>query len=238
MPTRKHKLANNEIYHIIIRGVNDSEIFKDINDYYRAIFSIYEFNTINSVDIRQKREQRALTKKNINQGRAFVDNRDLLVEILCFCFMPNHVHLLLKQIKDDGITKFMRKLGSGYASYFNKKYSRKGYLFQGRFFPVHIKTDEQLQVIFAYIHVNSISLIEPKWKEIGIQDIEKVISFLEDYKWSSYPDYIGKKNFPSVTHRNFMLEMMNKEKGCKDFIENWIRYKSKIKKLPDIVLKS
>ena len=94
--------------------------------------------------------------------------------------MPNHVHLLLRQLKDSGIFKFMKKFGSGYGRYFNKKYNRKGYVFQNRFLAVPIKTDKQLKVVFAYIHANPVSLIEPKWKERGIKNFNKVIKFIEN----------------------------------------------------------
>ncbi|MCK4454219.1 transposase [Candidatus Parcubacteria bacterium] len=228
MPIQRPQLVNGEIYHIVIRGVGDSLIFKDENDYYRAIFSLYEFNTIETpITIRERRKVRIKIKKRNKEQ--FSDNRDLLVEIWAFYFMPNHIHLLVKQLKDEGISQFMRKFGAGYAAYFNKKYNRKGHLFQGRFRAVHIKTNEQLKTVFVYIHTNGISLIEPKWKEIGIKNPEKVIEFLENYKWSSYPDYIGKKNFHSVTERDFMLEVMGGKEGCRKFIENWVKYKKEIK---------
>jgi len=150
------------------------------------------------------------------------------VEILAFCFMPNHIHLLLKQLKDNSITQFMRKFGTGYATFFNKKYSRRGHLFQGRFGAVHINTDEQLKTVFVYIHTNAISLIVPKWKEEKINNPQKVIKFLKNYKWSSYSDYIGKKNFPSLTSREFLLKVMESEKGCREFVENWVKYKGEI----------
>jgi len=130
----------------------------------------------------------------------------------------------------------MHKVGSGYGNYFNRRYVRKGHVFQDRFSSIHIKDDNQLKTIFVYIHTNPISLIEPRWKEVGIKNPEKVIEFLENYKWSSYLDYIGKKNFPSVTDRNFLSEVMGGEQGCKEFIENWVRYKGEIKELPDIAL--
>ena len=150
--------------------------------------------------------------------------------------MPNHIHLLVRQLKDEGITQFMRKFGTGYATYFNKKYSRMDHLFQGRFKAVHIKTNEQFKNVFVYIHTNGISLVEPKWKEKGIENPEKIVKFLENYKWSSYPDYIGKKNFPSVTKRDFLLKVMGGEKGCKEFIKSWIKYKKGIKDFGDVVL--
>ena len=150
--------------------------------------------------------------------------------------MPNHIHLLVRQFKNQGITQFMQKFGAGYAAYFNKKYNRKGHLFGGRFRAVHIKNNEQLKTAFVYIHTNGISLIEPKWKEIGIKNPKKIIKFLENYKWSSYPDYIGKKNFPSVTERNFMLKVMGGKAGCREFVESWVKYKKEIRDLDNIFL--
>lgn len=243
MPYRKQQFANNEIYHITIRKIGDDLLFKDINDYYRGIFSIYEFNNTKPITIQYQRKVRAKLKKEkeivVETDRgpsSIIDRRDRLIDILTFCFMPNHMHLLIKQLKDNGITKFMSKLGTGYGGYFNRKYSQKGYVFQNRFSAVHIETEEQLMAVFAYIHINPISLIEPKWKEKGIQNIETVIEFLENYKWSSYLDYVGTKNFPSVTEREFLLEIIGGEQGCKDFINNWIRYKGKIKEFPEISL--
>lgn len=234
MRRERPQLVNSEIYHVVIRGVGDSLVFKDINDYYRGIFSIYEFNDTKLATIRQRRKTR-LELKKIYRG-VTPDTRDLLVQILTFCFMPNHIHLLLKQIKDNGITKFMRKVGTGYAGYFNKKYNRKGHLFQGRFQLIHVKNEEQLKITFVYIHTNPISLIEPGWKEGGVKNPEEVIKFLESYKWSSYADYIRKKNFPSVTDREFISEIMGGEQGCKDFIENWVKYKGEISKFADLAL--
>jgi putative transposase len=226
MSIKRPLLVNNEIYHIILRGVADSVIFKDRNDYYRGVFSLYEFNDINPVLIRDRRRARLRAKK---EGREqFSANRDMFVEILTFYFMPNHIHLLLRQIKNDGITQFMKKFGTGYAVYFNKKYNRKGHLFQGRFRAVHIKTNEQLRTVFVYIHTNGVSLLEPKWKEKGIINLKKVIKFLENYKWSSYADYLSKKNFPSLTKRGFLLKVMGGKKGCREFVNGWIEYKKEL----------
>lgn len=233
MPIKRPQFINGEIYHIVIRGVGDSLIFNDEDDRYRAIFSLYEFNTTDPVEIRERRKIR---KANKASGEQFSDTRKPLVEILAFYFMPNHIHLLVRQIRNSGITQFMRKFGAGYATYFNKKYSRKGHLFQGRFRAVHIKTNEQLKNVFVYIHTNGISVIEPGWKEKGITNPKKAIKFLESYKWSSYPDYMGKKNFPSVTNREFLLKVMDGKRGCKAFIENWVKYKGEIKGLGEVVL--
>lgn len=247
MPYRKVRLVNNEIYHIVARAIDNNTIFKNIDDKYRGIFSIYEFNNAKQVVIRERRQARAKIKKEFKKiAKDLVDrdpvsvdsadSRDKLVEVLAFCIMPNHIHLLVRQIKDSGITKFMVKVGAGYGGYFNRKYSRRGPLFQNRFVAVHIENEEQLKVVFAYIHANPVSLIEPKWKEFGIKNLKKCIEFLENYKWSSYLDYIGKVNFPSVTKRKFMLEMMAGEIACKNCIEDYLKYKGMIKEFDSYTL--
>jgi len=245
MPRKPRQFINGEIYHIIIRRVSDESLFVDIDDYYRGIFSIYEFNTVTPVRIYERRREIRAAKKKFKeelqklQGQTLrkipviVDKRNKLVEILTFCLMPNHIHLLIRQLKDGGISKFMQKMNTGYAIYFKKKYGIKlrGHFFQDRFEAVHVRNETQLRVVFAYIHTNPIALVEPKWKAKGIADPVKIIKFVENYKWSSYGDYIGKKNFPSLTERKFMLKVIGEEEGCKKWVEGWIKQKAEIRKL-------
>ena len=80
------------------------------------------------------------------------------------------------------------------------------------------------------------SLIEPKWKENGIRNPKKVIQFLENYKWSSYLDYLGKENFPSVTKRDFILKVMGGKEGCRDFVNGWVEYKKEFKDWNNIAI--
>lgn len=229
---QRPQLVNDELYHIISRTVGDTTVFDDEKDFYRGIFSIYEFNTLKPVVIREKRRVRHQFKKKNNYRRPtsvisaglsgdWIDERERLVDILAFSFMPNHLHLILKQLKDNGISEFMKKVNGGYAKYFNEKYDRMGHLFN-KFRAVLIKDDDQLRNAFAYVHTNLISLIEPGWKEKGIKNPKKVIKFLENNKRHSYMDYLGKKAFPSVTQRDFILETLEGSKGCKEIIDNWI----------------
>ena len=239
MPYRRQQFANNDIYHITLRAIDENLIFKDVDDYFRGIFSIYEFNDLNPVTIQERRRIRRLFKDKTSRGPSsisFEDKRDKMIDIMCFCLMPNHVHLLLKQVKDNGILKFMSKIGTGLGGYFNRKYERQGHVFQNRFNAVPIKTDEQLRAVVAYICTNPLSLKYPEWKKIRIEDFEKALAFLEEYKWSSYPDLIGIKNFPSITQRNFILETMGGPEGCKEFVRGWIEYKGEPDKYNDLFL--
>lgn len=236
MPYRVQQFVNGEIYHIVLRALDDNLVFCDIDDYYRGIFSIFEFNDDKPVKIRERRKARLRFKKAITRPTCdgiiiipeMPDKRELLVEVLAFCFMPNHIHLLLRQLQEGGLRKFMVKFASGYARYFNQKHHRKGYVFQNRFKDVHIANENQLRTVFVYLHVNPLSLCEPGWKEKGIKDLSEAIDFLEHYKWSSYQDYLGVKNFPSVTKRDFLLEIMGGSKGCKDSVDDWLEYKREL----------
>lgn len=238
MAQRKEEFINNEIYHITSRGVDGREIFAGDEDRWRGIFSLYEFNNTETVTIRRQRQKRKLLKESLKSGRSLApaelaqienqikeDKRDKLVEILSFVFLPNHIHLLLRQVKPSGISVFMQKFGSGYTNFFNAKYKRRGHLFQGKFNASHIGGDEYLKTVFVYIHTNPIAIIDPGWKEKGIKDPAAAIKFLEEYRWSSYPDYIGKKNFPSVTERDLFKKLFGSKQEMKEFVDAWVIHK-------------
>ena len=63
----------------------------------------------------------------------------------------------------------------------------------------------------------------PQWKDEGVKDYTKAMTFLENYRWSSFPDYIGKKNFPSVTQRDFLVEILGSPKNYRTNIEKWLK---------------
>lgn len=234
---KRPELVEGEIYHIVTRGVEQRQIFMDEDDYYRGIFSIFEFNNAKPVSIRDRREERRRFKEKTSRGLTSGNfERDLLVEVLAFCLMPNHIHLLLRQLKPKGISLFIQKSGTGYASYFNRKYKRSGHLFQGRFHAVHVKTDVQLRNVFVYIHTNPVALIEPEWKEKGIKKIARAKKFSEKYKWSSYMDYLSQKNFPSLSERKFLLETIGGERKCRKAVDDWIDYKGDPQLLGNIIL--
>lgn len=83
----------------------------------------------------------------------------------------------------------MGKLITGYSMYFNKKYGRTGRLFEGSYKSKHATTDEYLKYLFAYIHLNPVKLIQPDWKERGVIDKAKAYEHIQNFSYSSFPDY-------------------------------------------------
>lgn len=214
----KPPFVNNQFYHVYNRGVEKRVIFTNDKDRLRFVHCLFDFNDTNpSIN-----NYYYLNKYNKVGPHYIKKPRKLLVELSAFCLMPNHFHLLLRQKVENGIVKFMRKLGTGYAMYFNKKYERVGSLFQGKFKAVLVNRDEYLTYLPYYIHLNPLDLIMPEWREYKIKDYKKAVDFLDQYRWSSYLDYTGRKNFPSVTQRNFLTEFIGNPDKYRRDTEDWL----------------
>lgn len=226
----KPQFIKDEVYHIYNRGVEKRKIFLDNRDYFRFIHDLFEFNneepTFNTTYY--------FNPKSMNADFQYPEKRrkprKLLVEILIFTLMPNHFHLVLKQRKEKGIVKFMQKLGTGYTMYFNQKYERVGGLFQGSFKAVHVNKEAHLFHLPFYIHTNPLEL-----NYGGLTSI----NYLKEYRWSSFLDYIGKKNFPSVTSREFILKIFGGEKEYEKITKEWLKEKVRnLKKIQGIILEN
>ncbi|MBU1180041.1 transposase [Patescibacteria group bacterium] len=204
-------------YHIYNRGVDKRIIFENNSDYVRFLHLLYACNdkNIGLDNIRKKINVKSPTL-NINK------NRVPLVDIVCFVLMPNHYHLILKQLEDNGISRFMHRLGTAYTNYFNTKNERTGSLLQGKYKAKYIKADIDLLYLSKYVHLNPIGLIEKDWKDIGICDEKKADKLIREYRWSSYLDYIGIKNFPSIINKEFIVSYYKKPEDYKRFIDSFI----------------
>lgn len=163
----------NGYYHVYNRGVEKREIFLDEQDC--VVFLHYIRMYLSPIEELQNSVQ-----PGMRILRFIPLNLSNEINLISFALMPNHIHLQLKQISKDGVTKFMRRLSTSYAMYFNKKYKRVGPLFQGIFKAANIESDAYLLHLSRYIHLNAMKLKEPKSK----------INFLE---FSSYPYYLGDK---------------------------------------------
>ena len=122
--------------------------------------------------------------------------------------MPNHFHLLIKQLKDSGITEFMTKLSLSYTKYYNIKYSRVGPLLQGQFKAVTVESDEQLIHLSRYIHLNPLA-------SFLIKDIAK-------YEWSSYREYLN--NLNGICTKQEILSFFESLQKYKHFVLDQTEY--------------
>lgn len=217
----------NEIYHVLNRGVDKRTIFLDKQDYFRFIHDLFEFNDENWVNTSSYSFAQSEKINDIASRKLSRKPRKLLVDILAFVLMPNHYHLLLAPKIENGISKFMKKVDMGYAKYFNQKYERKGTLFERRYKAIQVTEESHFIHLPYYLHCNPLDLIQPEWREEKLLNYKKAIQFLESYRWSSHLDYLGKKNFPSVTNRDFLLNFFEGEDGYRQALYEWLKDKNK-----------
>ena len=188
-----------ELYHALNRRVDGRTLFTDKMDYARFVHDLWEFNDITPVENVRRRAA------NNQQLTDFVNPsiKQKLVEIHGWCLMKNHYHLLLSELVEGGISLFLRKVNVGYANYFNERHERQGTLFQGRTKKILIKREAHFLYILHYVHLNPLDYLKgaEDWRErsnYGIRSARAALKYLEAYPWSSYLDYSGAKNFPSI----------------------------------------
>ncbi|MCX6713643.1 MAG: transposase, partial [Candidatus Vogelbacteria bacterium] len=210
------------IYHIYNRGVNKQPVFLNDHDRFRSLLLLYLTNNKNEVHISNYRGFSLQDYFTIEKGEP-------LVEIIAYCLMPNHFHLILKEIEDGGISKFMLKLLTGYGMYFNKKNDRTGPVFEGCFKAKHIAEDSHLEYLLAYVHLNPVKIKdEESWSGKKITNLSKAKDFLESYRFSSYPAFLGQDrpennilNLSSLSN-----DLIDGQKDTKELIKIWSEFEN------------
>jgi len=227
MSIRKVELVSNEFYHIYNRGNGKNKIFLDKKDYDHFIKLLYICNSEIKFIFRDSIIKKKIDLWDFERGQS-------LVKIGAYCLMPNHFHILITSHRQDlwlggvnPISLFMQKLSTAYAMYFNKKYNRTGGLFEGKFKSEHINNDDYLKYLFSYIHLNPVKLIQKDWKEKGIKNKRETLEYLNNYRYSSYLDFIGEKRIQNkiIDYKAFPNYFPTKEKFKKEIFE-WLSFKS------------
>jgi len=228
MPIRKTQFRPGQFYHIYNRGNARQNIFVNDKDRYRFLQAIYLSNSSRSF-LSIEELERNKSGYTLEEIKKIIESNDVsyepLVKIYADCLMPNHFHFLLQETKENGIIKFMQRLGTSYAKYFAIKYDRPGSLFQGRFKAVHINKDEQLRYILAYINViNPAQLVEPDLKEKGIKNMNTVWEKVNNYRWSTHQEYINKRK-SIIIDKGLLKELYPDSKTYNDFVKNILKNK-------------
>ncbi len=137
--------------------------------------------------------------------------------------MPNHFHMLLKQEQDEGMKKFMHKLGMGFANYFNLRHKRSGVLFESAFKAVHIENDSQLWHVPRYIHLNALDLSHSGWREgsVSKDDWPLLEQTLDAYPWSSHHVYTGRKQELPIIELSLVAQLFRSPDEYRKCLQDW-----------------
>lgn len=208
MATRKITFAIDEFYHLYNRGVDKRVIFLDKEDCEHFRYLLHLCNTNQKI--------------HLSRLPLSFEKDEPIVAIGLYCLMPNHFHILVKEIEEGGISKFMLKLTTAYVMYFNKKYARTGALFEGTFKSVHITEDTQLKYLYSYIHLNPAKIIDKNWKEKPTKSKNELFEYIKKYPYSSIVEYAENKIWiitPSVFPKYFSSFMEHKNE-----LWNWLNF--------------
>jgi putative transposase len=206
---RKEKITSGEYYHIYNRGINKQTIFHDRADYARFLFLVLYFQSAKTFYNIGR-----IVSGYIKQRLFLITTRDFeeiircrSLELIAFCIMPNHFHLIIKEGGEGNVAKYMHRVLGGYSRYYNAKYKTSGHLFQSEYKSVLIENNTQLLYLTAYIHRNPRVL--PEWYKKEAE-----------YEWSSYQDYIGVSRYADLLEQRIILDQFDSKEKYYEFVES------------------
>ena len=213
---RGHVISEGEYYHLYNRGVEKRNIFLTQGDRNRFKRLLYLANG------KERFVYRDIERKELKD----IDRGEPLVAIAAWVLMPNHFHILVKEITEGGTAAFMEKLCTGYSAYFNKRRDRVGPLFQGRYRSQHVIEDRYLKYLFAYIHLNPLKLLDSAWEKSRSIDVAEAKKYLSTYKDSSYPSYRDESKEENILlTRSEFPEYFSRQKDFEDFHDDFLSFK-------------
>lgn len=180
------------IVHITNRGTRGVEIVRDIADRKRFGQLLYYFNDSFTDENWRK------TIVGLAPFERPVDwpERDPLVRILAWTLMPNHFHLLIEEIREGGISKFMQRLCGSMSAHFNAKYHERGTIFQGSYRSRTISEDSHLRYLIFYIQVKNVLELYPGGLAQALKHFDKAWEWALLYRFSSLHSYVAREESP------------------------------------------
>lgn len=224
MPGREIRLVTGEIYHVLNRGVASQPIFRSWRDYKRCFETMLYYQNLQppqrySLFLTQAKKKREEILESLRKRGEF------LVEIIVYCFMPNHFHFLLKQMVDGGIAKFLSNFSNSYTRYFNTLSQRAGPLLQGKFKAVRVETEEQLLHLSRYIHLNPYS-------SYVVKNIEDLVA----YPHSSLAEYLVKSDDNGYYQKEIVLGHFKTKSEYQNFVFDQADYQRTLDEIKHLIL--
>lgn len=226
---RKEPFTIGSFVHVYNRGNRKQPIVCDTNDRWRFLQMLYYFNSEFSPpnifrELRSLRNPESDSYSDFYNGLVWPENwpaRKPIVKIISFSLLNNHFHLLLKEIREGGITMFMRKIGTGMTNYFNAKYQEKGRLFQGSYKARRADNDAYLKYLSVYIQVkNPFELYSGSIKK-AVKNFDKAFDFAVANPYCSLAAYTGDRE-SAIIEKDILGEMFSDPYEYKNFARECI----------------
>ncbi len=218
---RKEKFVPGEYYHIYSRTIFNIPEFKDTKNASKLAQTFLLANSTKSGQaFDYLRNDRNSTFKRATE---IARRGEKLVDVLCYAIMPDHYHLLLKEVKEKGITEFIRKCNTSIAKYINIKNGRTGPLFESKFKSKHVNSNEYLLHLSVYIHLNPLDfLIGKGWRQHNLKEWNSSKNKLLNYPWSSLKMFL-EENFKDqiISGSEIITDQFKNKKEYEEFLRDW-----------------
>ena len=212
---RKEEFGVGDYVHVYNRGNRKMDIVRDEHDRWRFLACLRYYNDQTSYgrSLRDTVFHRS-ERWNSFQWPDIWPAQKPLTSIATYSLMPNHYHLLLREIIPGGITSFLQKLGIGFTSHINIKYSESGRIFQGAYKARRVTDDRYLQYVDTYIQVlNPFELLPVS---DPLDNFEASFGKAIEYPFCSLGECVGKRNL-HIVDRNEIEQKFNFASGVKDY---------------------
>ncbi len=222
---RKEPFTVGSFVHVMKRGARGMPIVQDDGDRWRFLLILNHFNDhfLSESWFRDLMDEKIA---NTLERASTWPSKNPLVAIEAFTLMPNHFHLILKEIEEKGVARFMHKIGTGMANHANAKYKEKGSLFQGPYRSRTISEDFYFRYAAAYVMVKNTFEIFPGGFEKACTSFEEAWEWATHYSFSSLGHYAGTFDSPILTNP-FLRELFPKSKEFKSFSRDLLSGKLK-----------
>lgn len=158
----------------------------------------------------------------INKALEIARSGEKLVDVLCYAIMPDHYHLLIREVKEKGITEFIRKCNISIAKYINKIKERRGTIFESRFKSKHIDSNEYLRHLSLYIHLNPLDFIAgKKWREHKLENWSQYKNKLSSYKWSSLSFFLNNTPDNIISGHKIITSQFKNSGDYEFYLKSW-----------------
>ncbi|MFC1756566.1 transposase [Patescibacteria group bacterium] len=231
---RKDQFVSGEYYHVYSRTILNIPEFENYENANKLTQCFLLANSTES----SKAFDYLRNYKNVSLRKA-VDiawRGDKLVDVVAYSIMPNHYHLLVKELTEGGISTFLRKSNISIAKYINTKQERKGSLFESNFKAKHIDSNNYLLHLSLYIHLNPLDFIDSKdWRGGNLKSWNLKKKELIKYPWSSLKSYL-QDDFEDLilSGTEIITDQFRGKKDYEKFLREWSEID--LEKIRDIVL--
>lgn len=205
MRVEPHSIGS--IVHVIKRGTRGMEIVKDNKDKIKFVKSLFLLNDEHT----DSNWLSATSQLSLYERPAYWPERCPLTRILGWTLLPNHFHLLMQEIQEGGIAKFMQRLCGSMSVSYNHKYDEKGSLFQGGYKGKTINDDSHLLYLPFYVLVKNVFEVYPGGLIEASKNFDKAWQWAIDYQFSSFGTTIKNKECPIVDDPEEIISLF-----CKD----------------------